>query len=79
MTAQFETGLAQLRHLAERLATAMMRSEALWRRCHRRLVANRLVVAGDVVFHVGSDGRVSEHELTRFVVVGADGQITYPL
>jgi uncharacterized protein (DUF488 family) len=55
-----------------------MCSEALWWRCHRRLIADRLVVAGDTVCHISSTGRTSEHRLTPFATVGTDGQITYP-
>jgi uncharacterized protein (DUF488 family) len=78
MGEEFADGLAQLRRLAAARHTAMMCSEALWWRCHRRLVADRLVVAGDTVFHIGSDGRASVHELTPFATVGPDGRITYP-
>jgi uncharacterized protein (DUF488 family) len=74
----FAAGLSRLRELAAAERVAIMCSEALWWRCHRRLVADRLVVTGDVVCHIGPDGRASEHELTPFAVVGADGQITYP-
>ena len=76
---EFAKGLAQLRELAAAQRTAMMCSEALWWRCHRRLVADRLVVAGDTVCHIGSDGRASAHQLTSFAMVGADGQVTYPM
>jgi hypothetical protein len=38
---EFATGLAQLRELAAADPVAMMCSEALWWRCHRRLVADR--------------------------------------
>lgn len=75
---EFADGLAQLRRLAAARPTAMMCSEALWWRCHRRLVADRLVVAGDSIWHIGSDGRASAHELTPFAAVGKDGRITYP-
>jgi uncharacterized protein (DUF488 family) len=74
----FAEGLAQLRELAADQPTAMMCSEALWWRCHRRLVADRLIVAGKIVCHIGSDGRVSAHRLTPFAAVGADGQVVYP-
>jgi uncharacterized protein (DUF488 family) len=73
----FAEGLAQLRRLAAARRTAMMCSEALWWRCDRRLVADRLVVAGDTVCHVGSDGRASAHELPPFATVGRDERITY--
>jgi uncharacterized protein (DUF488 family) len=78
MGEEFAHGLVELRRLAVARRTAMMCSEALWWRCHRRLVADRLVVAGATVRHIGSDGRVSAHELTCFAVVGHDGLITYP-
>jgi uncharacterized protein (DUF488 family) len=78
MSDEFATGLAQLRELAATRRTAMMCSEALWWRCHRRLIADRLVAGGDSVWHIGSDGRSSDHRLAPFAVVGAGGQITYP-
>jgi len=79
MTAEFAAGLADLRGLAATAPTAMMCSEAVWWRCHRRLVADRLVAGGDSVFHITSETRADPHELSPFAVVGDDGQITYPL
>jgi uncharacterized protein (DUF488 family) len=78
LTEEFAEGLAELRELAAAGRTAMMCSEALWWRCHRRLVADRLVVGGDVVWHLGADGRSARHELTAFANVGPDGLVTYP-
>jgi uncharacterized protein (DUF488 family) len=75
---EFSEGLAQLRRLSDAARTAMMCSEALWWRCHRRLIADRLVVAGDAVWHISSDGRASAHELTSFATVEPSGRITYP-
>jgi uncharacterized protein (DUF488 family) len=74
---EFADGLVQLRAIAAEQRTAMMCSEALWWRCHRRLIADRLLVAGDTVCHISSGGRVSEHQLTPFATVGSDGLITY--
>ena len=76
MSEEFAAGLAQLRELAATRRTAMMCSEALWWRCHRRLIADRLVAAGDTVCHIGSDARSSAHRWTAFAVLGPDGQIT---
>ena len=73
----FADGLAQLRALAAQRRTAMMCSEALWWRCHRRLVADRLLVAGDRVCHISSGARVSVHRLPAFATVEPDGLITY--
>jgi uncharacterized protein (DUF488 family) len=75
---EFADGLAQLRERAHARRTAVMCSEALWWRCHRRLIADRLVVAGDSVCHISSTGRTSEHRLTPFATVAPDRQITYP-
>ena len=55
----------------------MMCSEALWWRCHRRLIADRLVLGGDRVLHIGSNGGLSAHELTSFARV-VDGGLVYP-
>jgi uncharacterized protein (DUF488 family) len=77
MGEEFAAGLAQLRGIAAERRTAMTCSEALWWRCHRRLVADRLLVAGDTVCHISAAGRVSAHQLTPFANVEPDGQITY--
>lgn len=77
LTDAFAAALEELRAGARRAPTAMMCSEGLWWRCHRRLVADRLVVAGDEVLHIGPDGRVTPHELTPFARV-EDGRLVYP-
>jgi uncharacterized protein (DUF488 family) len=79
MTGEFGDALAEFRGLAAERRTAMMCAEALWWRCHRRLIADRLVVMGDdTVCHIDSDGRASEHRLTAFAAVDAAAGITYP-
>jgi uncharacterized protein (DUF488 family) len=78
VTPEFATALAELREVAAAAPTAMMCSEAVWWRCHRRLVADRLVAGGDEVLHIASRTRAEAHELTAFAVVAPDGQITYP-
>lgn len=62
----------------ELLHPAIMCSEALWWRCHRRLVADRLVTEGVQVLHIGSNGKTSAHELTDFAEIDSQGEITYP-
>ena len=71
----FRAALAEV--LAEPRRSAVMCSESLWWRCHRRLVADQLVVAGWGVEHVGSDGRASPHALTEFAQVSG-GSVSYP-
>ncbi len=78
LTDEFAAGLEELLGLAAGQRTAMMCSEALWWRCHRRLVADRLVVGGTDVVHIGTDGRTAAHRLTAFAVSGEDGRVRYP-
>jgi uncharacterized protein (DUF488 family) len=76
-TPEFAAGLAQLERLARRRATAVMCAEAPWWRCHRRLIADALVVRGWTVRHIGPDGGLTDHELTDFAGVDP-GTLTYP-
>lgn len=74
---EFEVAMDRLMSLASERTTAVMCAEALWWRCHRRLVSDALVVRGRRVSHIGPDGRLSEHRLTPFAI--ADGtRLTYP-
>ena len=74
---EFARGLDRLLELAAATPTAVMCAEAPWWRCHRRLVADALLVRGWAVCHIGPDGRLTEHALPPFAV--ADGTVlTYP-
>lgn len=76
-TEAFRGGLEQLERAALERRTAMMCSEAVPWRCHRRLVADALVVRGWEVLDVVAPGRVAPHALTDFARV-CDGALTYP-
>jgi uncharacterized protein (DUF488 family) len=76
-TPEFAEGLAALEERARAVPTAVMCAEAPWWRCHRRLVADALLVRGWTVCHTGPDARLTEHALPDFAVV--DGtRIRYP-
>jgi uncharacterized protein (DUF488 family) len=74
---EFAAGIDRLETLARAKATAVMCAEALWWRCHRRLIADVLTVRGWDVRHLGF-AAPSRHELTPFAQVGETGAITYP-
>ena len=76
-TAEFAAGLRRLVELAAERPTAVMCAEALWWRCHRRLVADALVVRGFRVRHIGADGRLADHALPPFARVEGE-RISYP-
>jgi uncharacterized protein (DUF488 family) len=71
-TPEFATGLAELCGAAERVRTAIMCSEGLWWRCHRRIVSDHLTVRGWRVRHILPDGKIADHELTSFASVAGE-------
>jgi uncharacterized protein (DUF488 family) len=78
LTGEFVAGLEQLCALARERATAVMCAEALWWRCHRRLIADRLTALGWTVCHIAADGGLTEHKLPPFALVQSDKSIRYP-
>lgn len=78
LTTPFADALGELCERARQQRTVVMCSEALWWRCHRRLIADRLVAVDWEVWHIGSDGRLSQHSLAEFAVARTDGTVAYP-
>ncbi len=77
-SAEFAAALDELIAAAESKPTAIMCSEALPQKCHRRLISDALVVRGWRVRHLLSPKRIEDHVLTPFArVEGA--KITYPV
>ncbi|MEU9393013.1 DUF488 domain-containing protein [Streptomyces sp. NPDC048324] len=63
---------------AAELRTAVMCSEAVWWRCHRRLIADFAVLArGMLVHHLMHDGRLTPHTPTQGVRLRGDGLLVY--
>jgi len=79
LTDPFATGLARLRDLGTRRRCAIMCAETLWWRCHRRLIADDLLAAGDSVFHVLGKSHVDAAQLTPGAVVRDDRKVVYPV
>jgi len=75
-TGDFSRGLDELIALARRLRTAYMCAEGLWWRCHRRLISDRLLLAGWRVTHILPDGKLSGHSLPQFARV-VDRRLIY--
>ena len=76
-TTEFKDGLERLEQTARARRTAVMCSEAVPWRCHRRLIADALIVRGWEVLDIMSSSRIEVRNLTDFAVV-RDGEITYP-
>jgi uncharacterized protein (DUF488 family) len=74
---EFASGLERLLALAAERRTAVMCAEAQWRRCHRRLLSDALLIHGWEVLHVGARGDLEPHRLTDFALVQGT-RVTYP-
>jgi uncharacterized protein (DUF488 family) len=78
MTEAFRMGLATLSEFGRQRRTAIMCSEAVWWRCHRRIIADYLISAGKSVFHILGAGRIEAAKLTPAAIRGTDGTLAYP-
>jgi uncharacterized protein (DUF488 family) len=74
----FRLGLDRLRGLGERERCAVMCAETLWWRCHRRIIADYLIVAGETVFHILGPGQIKPAELTPAARLSPDETLSYP-
>lgn len=77
LTEAFQDALEELIELARDHTPAIVCAEAVYWRCHRRIVADWLLAAGHSVVDVFGPDRANEHELTRFAEV-RDGRVVYP-
>jgi uncharacterized protein (DUF488 family) len=78
LSGPFHAGLERLLQEGSRRRCAVMCSEAVWWRCHRRIIADYLVAAGKEVFHIMDKGHMEPAHLTSGAVVRSDGTIVYP-
>jgi uncharacterized protein (DUF488 family) len=76
-TAEFRAALGGLRALAGERRVAIMCAEAVWWRCHRRIVADYLIAAGEEVVHILDKGKLEPARLTEGAVACPDGTVLY--
>lgn len=75
----FRSGLDELTEAAAAERAAIMCSEAVWWRCHRRIIADYLLLDGCQVFHLMSADRTEPATMTPGAVpANGDGGVTYP-
>jgi uncharacterized protein (DUF488 family) len=78
LTEEFRRGFDELLRLAAERPTAVMCAEALWWRCHRRIIADHLLAEGMPVAHVMGHGKIEAAKLTPGALIDAEGQLLYP-
>jgi len=74
----FRSGLFRLRDLGQSERCGIMCAETLWWRCHRRIIADYLIAAGETVFHILGPGQIKQAQMTRTARFGSAGTLTYP-
>jgi uncharacterized protein (DUF488 family) len=73
----FDEGLYRLLKTASEKTTAVMCAEAVWWRCHRRIIADYAILHGRRVLHLMGAGRIDEASLTP-AARERDGRLIYP-
>lgn len=76
-TPAFREGLDALLALAAEHRCAIMCAEAVWWRCHRRIVADYLLTQGVAVKHIMGPGKVEDATPTPGVEAQPDGTLVY--
>lgn len=78
LSPEFHAGLDHLIEQGRQRRCVVMCSEAVWWRCHRRIVSDYLIARGETVFHIMGPGRLEPARLTDGAVVRSNGTVVYP-
>ena len=78
MGESFRAGLIRLRELGQARRCAIMCAETVWWRCHRRIIADYLMAAGETVFHILGPHHVEEARMNEAATLNSAGTLTYP-
>lgn len=77
LSGEFKSALEDLLRIASSRRLAIMCSEAVWWRCHRRIIADYVLARGLVVLHLMGTDRVEPASMTTAARVEGD-EIVYP-
>ena len=78
MGEDFNAGFSKLRKLGQSERCAIMCAETLWWKCHRRIISDYLIAAGEIVFHILGPGQVKQAQISSAAKAGTDGMVIYP-
>ena len=78
MMEDFRSGLRHLRELGHATRSCIMCAESLWWRCHRRIIADYLIAAGEEVFHILGEGHIEPARMTPAARLEPTRILTYP-
>jgi uncharacterized protein (DUF488 family) len=77
LSERFREGLDRLRELGHATTSAIMCAEGVWWRCHRRIITDYLIEAGETVLHILGRGHVDPARMTEGARP-AGGGLVYP-
>jgi len=75
---EFRAGLERLVEIGRERRCAIMCAESVWWRCHRRIITDYLLAAGEEVFHIVSGDVPEPARMTPEARPGPDGSLVYP-
>lgn len=75
---EFAEALGELILIGRSRSLAMMCAEAVWWRCHRRIIADYLILAGHDVVHLMGEGRKAPARPTPGARLTSEGRVVYP-
>ncbi len=78
MSGDFRAGLAHLRALGQRQRCAIMCAETVWWRCHRRIITDYLLAAGESVIHILGPGHIEPAVMNEAARLQGEGTLVYP-
>lgn len=78
LSESFRAGVEHLCEEGHEQRCAIMCSEAVWWRCHRRIIADYLIARGETVFNIMGYGRLEPARLTVGEVIRPGGTLIYP-
>ena len=78
LSPDFASALDNLVALGETRRLAMMCSEAVWWRCHRRIITDHLLLNGHAVAHLMGSGREEPARPTPGAQRTPEGKVVYP-
>lgn len=76
LTNDFSDGLNELRKIGKTSKVAYMCSEAVWWRCHRRIITDYLLTSGEQVLHIMGRNKIETATMTKNSVC-CDGKPVY--
>jgi uncharacterized protein (DUF488 family) len=74
---EFRAAFEVLLEIVDRHRAAIMCAEAVWWRCHRRIIADYLIAGGIVVEHILAPGKIEPARLTPEATIRPDKSVLY--